>query len=115
MYQPFTLLRLNGKRYDEEVRNRRKFYANISQYIWRLLVVALMFVACGPEEPSEPAPTPEYTNRLPTMRWGAGGKRLLRCAFVDVTREAGLEFRHETGARGDKWMPETYGQRLRAF
>ena len=34
--------------------------------------------------------------------------------FVDVTREAGLEFRHETGARGDKWMPD-YGQRLRAF
>lgn len=31
-------------------------------------------------------------------------------AFSEVTATAGLgDFRHETGARGDKWMPETFG------
>lgn len=30
--------------------------------------------------------------------------------FVEATQSAGLgAFRHTTGARGDKWMPETYG------
>ncbi|MEZ4701909.1 MAG: CRTAC1 family protein [Rhodothermales bacterium] len=30
--------------------------------------------------------------------------------FIDATREAGLDgFRHERGAAGDHWMPETYG------
>ena len=33
-----------------------------------------------------------------------------RLAFTDVTAEAGLAaFRHETGAFGKKWMPETFG------
>jgi len=31
-------------------------------------------------------------------------------AFTDVTFDAGLgDFRHETGAKGDKWFPETMG------
>jgi hypothetical protein len=29
--------------------------------------------------------------------------------FVDVTREAGIRFRHENGAAGRKWLPETMG------
>jgi enediyne biosynthesis protein E4 len=29
--------------------------------------------------------------------------------FVDVTERAGVRFRHETGARGRKWLPETMG------
>jgi hypothetical protein len=29
--------------------------------------------------------------------------------FVDVTRSAGIDFTHVTGAFGDKWMPETLG------
>ena len=41
---------------------------------------------------------------------GAGGTARDTVWFDDVTDEAGLgEFRHHTGARGDKWMPETYG------
>ena len=88
----------------------RKFYANI------FLVVALMLAACGPEEPSEPAPTPEYT-KAPTADYavGRGRKEAPAVRFVDMTREAGLEFRHETGARGDKWMPETMGSGCALF
>ena len=84
--------------------------------IWRLLVVALMFVACGPEEPSEPAPKPEYT-KAPTADYavGRGRKEAPAVRFVDVTQEAGLEFKHETGARGDKWMPETMGSGCALF
>jgi hypothetical protein len=29
--------------------------------------------------------------------------------FVDVTERAGVRFRHENGARGQKWLPETMG------
>lgn len=36
--------------------------------------------------------------------------------FVEVTREAGLDgFRHETGAFGEKWFPETLGGGLAFF
>jgi hypothetical protein len=30
-------------------------------------------------------------------------------AFTDVTREAGIDFVHESGARGDRFLPETMG------
>ena len=84
--------------------------------IWLLLVGALLWAACGPEEPSAPAPTPEYT-KAPTADYavGHGRKEAPAVRFVDVTREAGLEFRHETGARGDKWMPETMGSGCALF
>ena len=80
------------------------------------LVCALLWAACGPEEPSAPAPTPEYT-KAPTADYavGRGRKEAPAVRFVDVTREAGLEFRHETGARGDKWMPETMGSGCALF
>ena len=74
-----------------------------------------MLAACGPEEPSEPAPTPEYTKPAADYAVGRGRKKAPAVRFVDVTREAGLEFRHETGARGDKWMPETMGSGCALF
>ena len=47
------------------------------------LVGALLWAACGPEEPSEPAPTPEYT-KAPTADYAVGRGRQkgsLRCAL----------------------------------
>ena len=84
--------------------------------IWRLLVGALLWVACGPEEPPAPIPTPEYT-KAPAAEYavGRGRQEAPVVRFVDVTREAGLEFKHETGARGDKWMPETMGSGCALF
>ncbi|MGH7199440.1 MAG: CRTAC1 family protein, partial [Planctomycetaceae bacterium] len=35
--------------------------------------------------------------------------------FVEVTAEAGIDFVHQTGAFGDKWMPETMGAGVLVF
>jgi hypothetical protein len=32
-----------------------------------------------------------------------------RISFTDVTQQAGIQFVHDAGARGDKWYPETIG------
>ena len=63
--------------------------------------------ACGDDPPPpEPKSTPAYAKTpadvlpdepLPDLR------------YVDVTREAGIDFVHETGAYGEKLMPETMG------
>jgi hypothetical protein len=47
--------------------------------------------------------------RLPTasVAPAAGGAPAVE--FTDVTAEAGIRFRHVTGALGRKWMPETMG------
>ncbi len=84
--------------------------------IWCLLGGALLWVACGDEQPKEVAPTPEYT-KPPTADYavGRGRKEAPAVRFVDVARAAGLEFKHETGARGEKWMPETMGSGCALF
>ncbi|MXY80977.1 MAG: hypothetical protein F4Y91_02585, partial [Gemmatimonadetes bacterium] len=56
--------------------------------IWRLLVGAVLWTACGPEEPSEPAPKPEYTKPAADYAVGRGRKKAPVVRFVDVTREA---------------------------
>ena len=65
-----------------------------SRYL--LTVVSLMlFMLVGCE-----SSTPENTSKTATPAY----------AFTEVTREAGLsEFRHETGAAGDRWFPESMG------
>jgi hypothetical protein len=46
-------------------------------------------------------------------RWTAAGRAARPAApaarFVDVTHAAGIRFRHENGAFGRKWLPETMG------
>ena len=83
--------------------------------IWRLLVGALLLAACGEDATEAPAPAPEYTKAAADYAVGRGRKEAPAVRFVDVTREAGLEFKHETGARGDKWMPETMGSGCALF
>ena len=48
------------------------------------------------------APAADYATR-------AGGPQAPKVRFTDVTAAAGIEFAHENGAAGDKWMPETMG------
>lgn len=61
------------------------------------LVVLMGLLAMGCGGPA-PAPPPAPSPAAPAL------------AFTDVTAEAGLaDFRHETGAFGRKWMPETLG------
>ena len=52
-------------------------------------------LGCGNAEPVEPGDATDFETGI---------------AFTDVTQEAGLgEFRHVTGASGNKWFPETMG------
>jgi hypothetical protein len=67
----------------------------------------LLLAACGKEEP---APTPKTSgafvapkaNTLPV-------EPPPKLRFVDVAKEAGVDFVHETGAFGQKYLPETMG------
>ena len=80
-----------------------------------LLVGALLWTACGPEEPSEPAPKPEYTKPAADYAVGRGRKEAPAVRFVDVTRAAGLEFQaRDRGARRQV-DAGNHGQRLCAF
>jgi hypothetical protein len=49
------------------------------------------------------APAPPAANQAPAAT-AAGGPR-----FVDITRQAGIRFVHNTGAFGKKFLPETMG------
>ncbi|MEM8883085.1 MAG: CRTAC1 family protein, partial [Planctomycetota bacterium] len=68
----------------------------------------LLFAACGDDAPPR-APTSDFqvSNFKPasagTQEVGAG------TSFVDVTKEAGIDFVHVNGAAGNKWLPETMG------
>jgi hypothetical protein len=81
---------------------------------WSLLALALLLVIVAAvlwlmrEEPAEevivergpvvvPAPLVQDTPEMPSV------------AFTDITKQAGITFRHENGARGDKLLPETMG------
>lgn len=69
-----------------------------------LLVVVGGMVLGGCETESQRGSGASTQN--PTPRDGGASP----IAFADVTAEAGLDaFRHETGAVGDKWFPETMG------
>ena len=35
--------------------------------------------------------------------------RAHRCSFRDITKQAGINFVHNNGAAGKKWLPETMG------
>src|SRR5690554_5407874 len=63
------------------------------------LGLGLLATAC--EGPGPPVPRPDVTDEAAAPP-GA--------AFTDATAMAGLgAFRHERGAFGERWMPETFG------
>ncbi len=57
----------------------------------------LLLGGCGPRKTSPP---PEPTAGEPTD---------LRISFSDITAKAGIDFKHYSGAKGKKYMPETVG------
>jgi enediyne biosynthesis protein E4 len=73
-----------------------------------LLAGGLLAAGCGGEAPAQAAAGPAE---------GAGGEppaAARRAApgepsFVDVTAASGVDFVHDTGAFGQKWLPETVG------
>lgn len=77
--------------------------ASVSGMAQAWLAAALglsMLAGCGESDGRSASPT------VPASADGVAGPAL----FTDVTSEAGLaSFRHETGAVGDMWFPETMG------
>ncbi len=70
------------------------------------VLAAIPAVSCGGAEPAAEQ-TPEYTRPAYATRERQDGQTRLR--FTDITLAAGIDFVHETGAFGEKWMPETMG------
>src|SRR6185503_9973422 len=56
------------------------------------------------KSPVPAAPPTQIT--LPTKRTGPAAA-VPKMPFADVTKEAGIDFVHESGAYGDKLLPET--------
>ncbi|MCC7263497.1 MAG: CRTAC1 family protein [Candidatus Latescibacteria bacterium] len=79
-------------------------------------VLALIVAGCGQQETPSPAPAPSYTEVPGTDYTGAGKQQAIpKVAFSDITAAAGIQFRHQTGAFGKKWMPETMGSGCALF
>ena len=70
------------------------------------VALSVAAAACAREEPPAEEP-PAYTR--PAYATAAPRSISTPLRFTDVTRSAGIDFVHETGAFGQKWMPETMG------
>jgi hypothetical protein len=70
-------------------------------------LVFLLVKGCGTEQPKPPARTAGPWSSPPPIPPPEEPQPLL--AYVDVTRAAGIDFVHETGAVGKKLLPETMG------
>ena len=78
-------------------------------------LVAALF-SCDGKDRKGPAPPTDYA-RAPSLDYTGSEEQIPapRVDFVDVTREVGIDFHHETGAVGGKWMPETMGSGCALF
>lgn len=83
--------------------------------IWLVVAASLLLLSCGRESgpgvsvPGYASPTPAGYATVPVEAAGP------RTTFVEIAEAAGLRFRHETGATGAKWMPETVGSGCALF
>ncbi len=71
----------------------------------------MIVLLAGCEQQSTPVAevAPQYTQKTSAYATGAVQRRAPNVHFVDVTESSGIDFRHETGAFGQKWMAETMG------
>ena len=72
-----------------------------------LLVVAVFSFGCTSEP--ETTETPAFTQDRPSFTADRTNDAATVLRFEDITSAAGIDFAHETGAFGNKWMPETMG------
>ena len=79
------------------------------------LCLLLGLAACGPKDgPSNGAPDPSPGPATATA--GAAEKAApAEVRFTDVTAASGIDWRHNTGAFGKRWLPETIGPGVVAF
>ena len=72
----------------------------------------MFFVSCERVDPPSEE-IPEYTRPTYTIRGGDEARTDVR--FTDITESVGIDFKHATGAFGEKWMPETMGSGVTVF
>jgi hypothetical protein len=80
---------------------------------WSLAVIVVAAIAVGtavyalrPEPPDKPV---QQTELAEVATRAAGQATVPNVPFVDVTRQAGINFRHANAATGRKLLPETMG------
>lgn len=76
-----------------------------------LSFAALVFAAAcsDPAPPPRPAPPPATYAAAAPREVATAASKAVPVRFVDVTETSGIRFRHDNGARGAKWLPETMG------
>jgi enediyne biosynthesis protein E4 len=81
-----------------------------------LLAAAACVAACGSQREDAPSHMPQYARLDPPAYTRAADRpEPPRVSFADITTAAGLDFQHETGARGSKWLPEAMGSGCALF
>ena len=90
---------------------------------WSVLFIALQLAGCKSKppahseqiaaQPAPPAPTPSV-NTEPASTMSSNTPQLATRSsgpiqFTDATEQAGIHFKHNTGAFGKKYLPETMG------
>ena len=79
-----------------------------SRYLALLAGLALCGQGCsGSEQGAGDANPPAYAQA--PYATGVRGAERTAIRFSDIASDAGIDFVHETGAFGEKWMPETMG------
>ena len=86
-----------------------------SYFLLLCLIVFCYPVSCGPEK-SEPK-IDSSTYAKPQADYTLSGVHRVppSITFSDITSESGIDFLHETGAFGEKWMPESMGSGCALF
>ena len=75
----------------------------------KLAIIGLigLVTACSGEKEAEEQPT--FTQERPSFTGDRSADVASAIRFSDVTEAAGIDFIHQNGAFGQKWMPETIG------
>jgi hypothetical protein len=73
-----------------------------------LLIIALVSAGCSQQAPATHAPTTD-DNGEGRVGSDPANEPAIPVTFVDVTQQAGIRFRHNSGAVGRKYLPETMG------
>ena len=81
---------------------------NKTSCIFILTILILFLVSCGNKKEIKQVPL-EFTISEPSYTGDRANTIKTPVRMTDITQDAGIRFIHETGAFGQKWMPETVG------
>src|SRR4029079_16345318 len=80
---------------------------------WSLVVFAILGIIVGTAVyvfwPKPPVAAAKQTQLAPVALRTKSDVQIPHVTFTDITRQAGINFRHENGAIGKKLLPETMG------